>query len=280
VWSALGAAAFYGAPAMPPVAMKILIALGFALAIAAYVRAWLGRVTQVSLSTSVLGNTPKLALPARLRGWTVILADVARSTALLSIVAIVGTTLARWLYPILDGAPPLAWLVVSAIAVGALLLTRRWMNAVQSLRALPIGVHRLTLILYGLSIAPGTIACLITMGAHQLSPRVGLGLPPYLLIVFLVAPVTLVSWRSQRHAAAAAATSVQEWAPLMQQAAWPVWVGAVCTFGAPYLAPGLFAPLLSLVAIGFAIAGYGALFASLRSSDGLERTGGPLGTVQ
>jgi hypothetical protein len=39
-------------------------------------------------------------------------------------------------------------------------------------------------------------------------------------------------------------------------------------------------PLLSLVAVGFAAAGYGALFVGIRSPDGFERTGGPLGTVR
>jgi hypothetical protein len=261
--------------------MKLLIALGLALTLAAYVRAWLGRATQLPLPTTVVLKRSRFVFHlGGLRGWTVILADVARGTASLSIIAIVSTTLVRWLYPVLDGAPPLAWLFVSAIAVGASLLTRRWMNAVRSLRMLPIGEQRLTFILYGLLIAPGTIACLATLGIYQLSPRLGLDVPPYLLIVFLLAPVTLVPWQSQRHAAARAAHGVQEWAPLIQQAAWSIWVGSVCTFAVPNLAPSVLAPLLSLVAIGCAAAGYGALFAGIRSPEAFERTGGPLGSVQ
>jgi hypothetical protein len=63
-------------------------------------------------------------------------------------------------------------------------------------------------------------------------------------------------------------------------AAWPIWVGALCTFGLSNLAPDLFVPLLSLIAIGFAVAGYGAVFIGIRSSEGFERTGGPLGSVR
>ena len=273
IWGALGAVGFYGVPALPPLAMKIVIALGLGLSLAAYVRAWLGRVTQMSLPTPALPRRPKLSGTRRLRGWAVILAEVARSSAVLSIIAIVGTTCVRWIYPVLDGVGPLAWLFVSAIAVGASLLTRRWMNAVRSLRLLPIGEHRLTFILYGMLIAPGSIACLMAMVAWHLSPRLGLDLPGYMFVVFLVAPVTLVPWQQQRHAAAATSNSAQEWAPLMQQAAWPMWVGAVCSFGAPNRIASVYVPALCVVAVAFAAAGYCALFAGIRSPHGLERTG-------
>jgi hypothetical protein len=213
----------------------------------------------------------------KLRGWSLLAVDVARSTALLSIFAVIGASVARWLYPILSGPTPFVWLFVSAVAVAACLQTRRWMNAVRSLRILPIGDHRLTLILYALLIAPGLTACLIATGAWHLSPQLGIDVPAYLLIVFLVAPVALAPWQRPRHAAAAAVNSVQQWSPLMQQAAWPISTGALCAFGGPHLMPAWFLGFLVVIAIAFTIAGYVALLSGIRAPEGFERGAGPLG---
>ena len=278
VWSLLGAGAFYGlrfavlGPVMTP-----FIALGLALSLVTYVRSWRGLTTTLPAPALPWLKNESSSRTGKLRGWSLLAADVARSTALLSIVGVIGASVARWLYPILDGPTPLIWLWVSAVAVAACLQTRRWMNAVRSLRILPIGDHRLTLILYALLIVPGLTACLVATAAWHLWPRLGLHVPAYLLIVFLIAPVALAPWQRQRHAAAVAANSMQQWAPLMQQAAWPLWTGALGAFGGPHLMPAWFLSFLIVVAVVFTIAGYAALLAGIRAPEGFERASGPLG---
>jgi hypothetical protein len=278
VWGLLGAGAFYGLPlAVPAPVLQVLIGCGLALSLAAYVRSWRGLTTTVPMPVLPWFEKLPASRTGKLRGWSLLAADVARSTALLSIVALIGASVARWLYPILDGPIPFVWLFVSAAAVAACLQTRRWMNAVRSLRILPIGAHRLTLILYALLIVPGTTACLVATAAWHLSPRLGLNVPAYMLIVFLFAPIALAPWQRQRHAAAAATNSVQQWAPLMQQAGWPLTAGALCSFGGPQLMPAWFLAFLIVIAIAFTIAGYVALLAGIRAPEGFERAAGPLG---
>jgi hypothetical protein len=287
VWGSLVAAAFYGLPfgSLPRPILMTLIALGLLLIATSYIRARGGLLTKLSLPDVSPRREQKgqgaSARMGMLRGWTVLAVEVARSTALLSVVALAGASIvrasvARWLYPAIEGA--LVWVFVSAVAVATSFLTQRWMHAVRSMRLLPIGEHRLALILYFVLMTPGLVACLVAMGVHQLSPHWGLGIPLYMLVVFLVTPITLVPWQ-QRYTNAPVAHVVQQWAPLMQQAAWPLWAGALCAFGGPRLMPAWFLAFLLLIAIGLSIGGYVALLAGIRSPAGFDRNGGPLGVA-
>jgi len=274
VWALLIAVGFYGVPnvVLPALVLKALIVLGLGLSLAAYVRAWLGRDTQLSIPAVSLFNRLRLPELPAVRGWSVVLADVARSSALLSLIAIVGTSLTRWLYPVFNGPTPLTWLFVSAIAVGSSLLMRRWINAVLSFRMLPIGDHRLTFILNALLMAPGVIACLLTIAVWHVWPGLGLDLPPYLLLIFLIAPVGLMSWQQRRQVAAAGPNTLRELGPLMQQIAWPIWLGSLSTF--PRLPSGAVLPVLAVLTVGFGVFGYYALLAGVRSTDGFEHIAG------
>src|SRR6185295_933337 len=173
----------------------------------------------------------------------------------LSVVAAAGVSLARWLYPI-DAQMPVVWLFVAAVAVATSLQTRRWIQSTRLLRLLPINPHRLALILYAILIAPGTTACFVATGLHALVPQLGMAVPVYLLIVFLATPVIVIPWQAQRYAGTRAASDLQQWAPLMQLAAFPLWSGSLSAFGGPHLMPAWFLSVVVLMAVGFAIASY------------------------
>jgi hypothetical protein len=203
-------------------------------------------------------------------GWSMIAADVARGTVVLSLVATGGISLARWLYP-LDAVTPIVWLFVAAVVVAASLQTRHWIQSTRLLRLLPISPHRLALILYAILIAPGVIACLVATGLHAVVPWLGITVPLYMLVVFLATPATVIPWQPS------ASPAVNEWAPIMQLAAFAVWSGSLYTIGEPRLLPAWFLCILAIIAAGFAIASYFALLAGVRSPARLERHAGPLG---
>jgi hypothetical protein len=262
-WAGLSAVGFYGVPwdILSPAGLVTLAVLG--------VLAFTLKRGKVKRADPSSGSGARM-------GWSMIVADVARGTIVLSLVALGGVSLARWLYPI-DAVMPVVWLFVSAVAVAACLQTRRWIQATRLLRLLPVNPHRLALILYAILITPGVTACLVAMGVNALMPQLGMAVPPYLLVVFLATPVTVIPWQPQRYVASAAVNEVQQWAPLMQLAAFPMWSGSLCAFGGPHLMPAWFLSIIALVAVGFAVASYFALLVGIRSPSGFERHTGPLG---
>jgi hypothetical protein len=213
----------------------------------------------------------KTDLHSYFHGWGVLVVEVGRSTALLCAGALAATVIihgfipGRFL-PGLHGA--LIWLFVSAIAAATCLPMRRWVEAVRSLRILPLDSHRLALTLYFILTLPGVVTCLVVMAAHTLSPNWGLDIPPYLLVVFLLAPITLVRW--YRPYEGRPNVVLQQWAPALQQAAWPLWAGALCSLrGLPYM-PAWFMAYLGVIALFFSVMGYRALLGGIRSTAALE----------
>jgi hypothetical protein len=164
------------------------------------------------------------------------------------------------------------WLFVSAVAAATCLPMRRWIEAVSSLRILPLEGRWLAWIVYCTLMTPGVITCLVLIGAQWLSPRIGLDIPSYMLLVFLLAPITLVRWDLPRETQ----PILQVWAPAAQQAVWPMWVGSFCALrGVPFM-PVWFLLYLSIAVTFIVFAGYKALLAGIRSPAGLEIDGGVL----
>jgi hypothetical protein len=63
---------------------------------------------------------------------------------------------------------------------------------------------------------------------------------------------------------------LQQWTPALQQAAWPLWAGALCSLrGLPYM-PAWFMAYLGVIALFFAVMGYRALLGGIRSTTALE----------
>jgi hypothetical protein len=145
------------------------------------------------------------------------------------------------------------------------------MLTVRSLRLLPISDHRLAFILYLILITPGVVTCLVMMATRQLLPGWGLDIPGYMLVVFMLTPAASVPWQKQHSAAASAsASAIQQWSLVIQQAAFPLWAGALCAFRGPHLQPGWFVGLLALFGAGVSLGGYAGLLAGIRSPQALE----------
>lgn len=270
VWGALVGAAFYGLP-LRGLSREVLIAFaatGIALSILAYLRAAFGRTTAI-----VITKTPSRVAEQRdtralqLHGWSVIVADITRTTVVLTVVTLVAATLVRWAYPILDTRVPLSWIFVSAVAIGACVSTRRWMSAITSMRVLPISDRRLALILFGILAAPGAVACFVATAVWHLSPRWGIYVPYYMLVAFLIAPLTLVPWQRNRLSASPTVESIQQWSPVLQQIVWPGWAGSVAAIGASRLLPVWSLTVLVITAAGLLLAGYFVLLSGIRSAS-------------
>jgi hypothetical protein len=204
-------------------------------------------------------------------GWTVMMFEVGRTTAVISVAALVAAAvihraIAPWAQSGLHGM--VIWMVVSAIAVASGISMRRWVEAVSSLRVLPITGHRLVLALYLAMVLPGVLACLALSTAHHFSSSLGLDIPGYMLVVFLAAPVTLIRW--QRSAEAHLSYLPQQWGPVMQQAVWPAWAGVFCVIGGLQFMPSWFVVYLATLAVLFCITSYRALLAGIRSPATLE----------
>jgi hypothetical protein len=208
-----------------------------------------------------------------LTGWPLLAAEVGRSTAYLSVVAVLAVTVVRacvtpWFLSAFE--PALIWMLASAVAVAGSFLTRRWMSTVRSLRLLPIGDYRLAFILYVILVTPGVVTGLVLMGVRQLMPDWGLEMPGYMFVLFMLAPAVAVPWQKQHSTASASAGALQQWAPVIQQAAFPLWAGSLCAFGGPHLQPGWFVAFLALFGAVGSLGGYAALLAGIRSPQGLE----------
>jgi hypothetical protein len=160
------------------------------------------------------------------------------------------------------------WMVVSAIAVASGISMRRWVEAVYSLRVLPITGHRLVLALYLAMVLPGVLACLALSTAQHFSSNFGLDIPGYMLVVFLAAPVTLIRW--QRSAEAHPSYLPQQWGPAMQQAVWPAWAGVFCAMRGVQFMPAWLFVYLAALAVLFSITAYRALLAGIRSPTKFE----------
>lgn len=271
VWGTAAVAGLIGLPvsALSPPLLLVLALAGIGLSI------------QSSTSAeSLLVRSQKTAslaplLAGWLRGWSVLFVVVGRSTVILSAAALAATAILHVAIspralPGVQGA--VIWLFVSAVAAATCLPMRRWVEAVRSMRLLPLDSRWLALIVHFTVMTPGVVTCLVVIGAQQLSPRVGLDIPWYMLIVFLLAPITLVRW----HRPHESNPMLQQWAPAMQQAAWPLWAGSFCALrGVPFM-PLWFLLFLSIVTAVFSVAGYRVLLAGIRSPAGLESQSGVL----
>jgi hypothetical protein len=201
----------------------------------------------------------------------VMVLEVGRTTAIISGAAFIAATIihraiAPWAQIGLHGL--LIWLVVSAIAVATGLSMRRWVEAVFSLRLLPITGRQLVFALYLAMILPGVLACVALSTVQHFSPGWGLDIPGYMLVVFLPAPVTLIRW--ERPAGDRSHSLPQFLRPATQQALWPAWAGVFSSMcGLPFMPAWFFVYLAALAAL-FSIAAYRALQAGIRAPTTLE----------
>jgi len=272
VWGVAALAGLIGLPVSDysrPLVLLLGVA-GVGLSIASSVRAPSRRqLTRKALTRKAWSFGP---FAGWARGWSVLLVEVGRTTALACVAALAATAILHMAIPPraasgVHGA--VIWLFVSAVAAATCFSMRRWIEAVRSLRILPLDGRWLAGIVHLTTITPGVVTCLVVIGAHQLSPRLGLDIPWYMLIVFLLAPVTLVRWGRPHEGG----PILREWLPAIQQAAWPIWAGSFCALGGVPFMPLWFLLYLSVMAALFSVAGYKVLLAGIRSPAGLESHG-------
>ena len=103
--------------------------------------------------------------------------------------------------------------------------------------------------------------------------------PLYLFINFIVSPITLVPWQQSRYTSGPAVNSAQQWAPALLQCAWPLWTGALSSYGGHHVMPTVFLVALLIIAMACGVVGYFALLTGIRSTFAFERSGGPLGVA-
>jgi hypothetical protein len=267
VWGAAAVGGLIGLP-VSAYSRPLLLLLGVAsvgLSIAS--SSWTPPRRQLTRKTS-----RPAAFAGWFRGWSVLLVEVGRTTALACVTALAATVILHMAIPPRAASgihSAVIWLFVSAVAAATCFPMRRWIDAVRSLRILPLDGRWLAGIVHLTTITPGVVTCLVVIGAHQLSPRLGLDIPWYMLIVFFLAPVTLVRWDRAHEAG----PILREWVPAIQQAAWPIWAGSLCALrGVPFM-PLWFSLYLLVMAALFSIAGYRVLLAGIRSPAGLQSYG-------
>jgi len=274
VWVALTVVAIIGLPmkALRVPILSLILAGSLCLSAAACLRVSQSvRTSQSSEQRDGFFAWLRYGFSLRATGWTVVVLEVGRTTAIISVAAFIAATIihraiAPWAQTGLHGL--VIWLVVSAIAVATGLSMRRWVEAVFSFRLLPMTGHQLVFALYLAMILPGVLACLALSTAQHFSPSWGLDIPGYMLVVFLPAPVTLVRW--ERPAGDRPHYLPQLWGPAIQQAVWPAWAGVFCSMcGLPFMPTWFFIYVAALAAL-FSMAAYRALLAGIRSPTTLE----------
>ena len=96
----------------------------------------------------------------------------------------------------------------------------------------------------------------------------GLGIPGYMLVVFLPAPLTLIRWDHPTGSRPHYLPLL--WGPTIQQAVWPAWAGVFGSIlGLSFMPTWFFAYLAALAAF-FSIAAYRALRAGIHSPTTFE----------
>ena len=106
-------------------------------------------------------------------------------------------------------------------------------------------------------------------------PEWGIVVPLYMVPVFAIVPALQVSGSGVQtnHAVPSA---IQQWGPIMQIVAWPLWTGSFMSLELTRLMPAGFEIIALAAAVVLAVVAYGIVFHRIRSGAGLERMGDPL----
>jgi hypothetical protein len=285
-WGTFALGAVYGMPKVSsPVPVFLALGVfGAAIVVVSLVRAQLGEVVRLpapSIMKWRAGWHPreKSRHSPRLRGWAVIVAQLAKTTALLTLVSIAVAPVIRRYFPALDMHPRLAsvlpMLFVSATGVTGSLLARRWLNAIRALQILPIRDSYLALIMCTVLLTPSLVACVVATCVSRVVPGWGADIPLFMFPVFAIVPAFLVPWQNVE-ASSGVASTVQQWSPVAQIAIWPIWTGSFAGFALTELIPAWFGVLAVIITLVFAVTGYLMVWVRIRAGTGLDGTAGGL----
>lgn len=274
---AMSIAGLYGLPMewLPEPLPSALLTCGALLALASLGLARSGRVLQmpwpVLAATAPGRNTPIARL--HFRGWPVLVMQWTRTTLLLAFASIVVISLIRPHVHFLEQTLP--WIFVSVTGAAGTILGRRWLSSGRSLQCLPMRSSTLALIVCLALMAPMVITSLLATAVNAVVPGWGISIPLYMVPVFAIVPALEISWYNVQ-TSHPVASSVQQWSPIMQVVAWPLWTGSVMSLALTRLFPAWFEVIAVGTAVVLAGVAYIVVLVRIRSGMALERIGDPL----
>jgi hypothetical protein len=210
---------------------------------------------------------------SRFRGWPVLVMQWAGGIFLLALGSVVVVSFIRPQVHLLQQALP--WVFVSVTGAVGTILGRRWLRSVGVLQCLPIRSSTLALVVCLALMAPVVFTSLAATAVNAIVPEWGIAIPLYMVPVFAIVPALEISWYrvETSHPVASAA---QQWTPIMQVVAWPLWTGSFMSLELTRLMPAWFEFLAVGAAAVLAAVAYAVVLSRIRSGVGLERLGDPL----
>jgi hypothetical protein len=274
VWIALAMAGLFGVPIEWLPAPGFLLTCGLLLALVSFGLARSGRVLQAPplSQTFKVGVAPSEATSS-FRGWPVLVLQWLRAISLLAFGSIVVISIVRPHVHVLQQALP--WIFVSVTGALGTMLGRRWLRSVRVLQCLPIRSSMLALVVCLALMAPVALSSLAATAVNAVVPAWGITIPLYMVPVFAIVPALEISW-NRVQASHAVPNALQQWSPLMQVVAWPLWTGSFMSLELTRLLPAWFAVIAVAVAAVLAVVAYSVVLVRIRSGSGLERFGEPL----
>ena len=279
-WVVLALLALGGLPieSMPGAVPPALGIGGVILVVVSLARALGGKVTRLPVTVGLewkLGpqaDSSPTEGRAPLRGWLVLVAQLLRATLVLAIASIIVITLVRRYFPLLTVALPM--LYASIVGVAASVFARRWLHVIRTLQCLPISDAALALVACLVLTAPALLTCLAAAAVHWLVPAWGIAMPLFMIPVFALIPALMLPWQSVE-TSHAVASSIQQWSPVLQIAAWPLWTGSLMSIALTKLMPVWFDVFAVAMTVAFAALAYCLMLVRVRSGFGLERIAEP-----
>jgi len=280
VWSGLALLALGGLPvdSMPDAVPPVLGIGGVLLVAISLVRAASGKITRLSVTVGFEWKLRSRAesgsadASAPSRGWLVLASQLLRTSLILAVSSIFVITLVRWYYPLLNLFLPMIY--ASVVGVAGAVFARRWLLVIRTLQCLPISDAALALVACLVLTAPAFLTCLAAAAVHSLVPEWGIAMPLYMLPVFALIPALMLPGQAAE-TGSATASSIQQWTPVMQIAAWPIWTGSLMSMTLTKRMPVWFDVLAIALTVAFAAIAYFMMLWRVRAGFGLERIAEP-----
>lgn len=277
-WIALTIGGLFGVPLEWLPAPGFLLTCGLLLAVVSFGLARSGRVLESPPLMQLLGRAatgtrePSQAI-ARFRGWPVLVVQWLRAILLLAVASTVMISFVRPQVHVFQQALP--WIFVSVTGAVGTIIGRRWLRSVRALHCLPIRTPVLALIICLALMAPVVLTSLAATAVNAVVPGWGIAIPLYMVPVFAIVPALEISWYrvETNHAIPSA---LQQWTPIMQIVAWPLWTGSFMSLELTRLMPKWFEMIAVAAAAVLAVVAYASVLTRIRSGVGLERLGDPL----
>ena len=278
VWIALALFGLYGLPMEWLPVPGFLLMCGLLLALVSFGLARSGRVLEAPPLAHLLGGfrsreQAATGATSRFRGWSVLVMQSIRSIFLLAFASIVVISIVRPQVHMLQQTLP--WVFVSVTGAVGTILGRRWLRSVGALRCLPIRTSMLALVICLALMAPVVFASVAATAVNAVVPEWGIAIPLYMVPVFAIVPALEISWYHVE-TSHPVASAVQQWTPIMQIVAWPLWTGSFLSLALTRLMPTWFEMTAVGAATVLAVVAYGMVLSRIRSGAGLERLGDPL----